>query len=67
MTSRRNSRASSVSEEGIANAAAASAAAGKTLSAVRERLAEEMVDDVEKEKGVNDEEEEKKVKRTQNS
>ena len=52
-SSRRNSRTSSVSEEGTAaNVAVANAAAGKTLSAVRERLAEEMVDDVvETEKG----------------
>ena len=60
-SSRRNSRTSSVSEEGIANAAVANAAAGKTLSAVRERLAEEMVDDVEQEKGVNEEENNGKV------
>lgn len=62
-SSRRNSRTSSVSEEGIANAAVANAAAGKTLSAVRERLAEEMVDDVnEKEKEVDNEEGEKNGK-----
>ena len=56
-------RTSSVSEEGIANAAVANAAAGKTLSAVRERLAEEMMDDVnEKEKEVDNEEGEKNGK-----
>ena len=51
-----------MSGEGIANAAASNADAGKTLSAVRERLAEEMVDDVEKEKekeGNNEDEENK--------
>jgi len=61
-SSRRTSRTSSVSGEGIANAAASNADAGKTLSAVRERLAEEMVDDVEKEKekeGNNEDEENK--------
>ena len=52
-----------MSEEGIANAAVANAAAGKTLSAVRERLAEEMMDDVnEKEKEVDNEEGEKNGK-----
>merc|ERR1719229_2091448 len=59
-SSRRTSRTSSVSGEGIANAAASNADAGKTLSAVRERLAEEMVDDVEKEKEGNNEDEENK-------
>ena len=51
-----------MSGEGIANAAASNADAGKTLSAVRERLAGEMVDDVEKEKekeGNNEDEENK--------
>ena len=49
-----------MSGEGIANAAASNADAGKTLSAVRERLAEEMVDDVKKEKEGNNEDEENK-------
>jgi hypothetical protein len=50
-SSRRGSRASSVSEEGAATAAAQAQAVPERLAAVKERLEEEMVDDVASEGG----------------